>query len=181
MATNFTYVCLLRGINVTGHKVIKMESLRAAFEALGFADVKSYVQSGNVVFKAPASAKLAEKIQAKVLREFGFSVPVLVKTREEISAVIKGNPFVKDKNLDLSRLHVAFLSHGPEKSALKMLDKIAAGQDRYRCAGEVVYLHCPNGYGETKLSNNVFEKVLSVTATTRNWNTVNRLREMMRD
>jgi uncharacterized protein (DUF1697 family) len=183
MANKSTYVCLLRGINVSGQKIVKMDKLRAAFEALGFADVKTYVQSGNVVFKAPTqdSAKLIKKIEEKVLREFGFSVPVVVKTSDEISAVIKKNPFLKEKGIDLSRLHVTFLSQAPEKTAVKMLDAIAAGADRFHCLGETVYLHCPNGYGETKLSNNAFEKVLSVRATTRNWKTVNQLREMLLD
>jgi uncharacterized protein (DUF1697 family) len=183
MAGKTTYVCLLRGINVVGHKIIKMDQLRAAFEALGFADVKTYIQSGNVVFKAPAKAseKLAKRIGEAVLSQFGFSVPVMVKTSEEVGAVIKNNPFLKEKGIDPAKLHVTFLSHAPEKTAMKMLDVIAVGLDRFRCSGENIYLHCPNGYGETKLSNNAFEKVLSVRATTRNWNTVNKLHEMMQD
>ena len=180
MTGKSTYVCLLRGINVSGHKIIKMDQLRGACEALGLEDVKTYVQSGNVVFKAPvqAAGKLAEKIAGKVLRQFGFSVPVLVKTAEEISEVTRNNPFLKEKDIDPAKLHVTFLSRAPEKAALKMLDAIAAGPDRFRCSDEVIYLHCPGGYGETKLSNNALEKALSVSATTRNWNTVSKLHEM---
>jgi uncharacterized protein (DUF1697 family) len=183
MASKTTYVCLLRGINVVGHKIIKMDRLRAAFEALGFADVKTYIQSGNVVFKAPAqsSEKLAKRIGEAVLSQFGFSVPAMVKTPEEVGAVIKNNPFLKEKGIDSSKLHVTFLSHAPEKTAVKMLDAIAADPDRFRCSRETVYLHCPNGYGETKLSNNAFEKMLAVRATTRNWKTVNKLHQMMQD
>jgi len=142
--------------------------------------VKTYVQSGNVVFKAPAqvSGKLEEKIVKKVLQQFGFSVPVMVKSAEEMSEVVKKNPFLKEKGIDSSKFHVTFLSCAPEQTALKMLDAIAAGPDRFCVSKEAIYLHCPNGYGETKLSNNVFEKVLSVSATTRNWNTVNKLHEM---
>jgi uncharacterized protein (DUF1697 family) len=181
MASKSTYVCLLRGINVSGHKIVKMDQLRAAFETLDFVDVKTYVQSGNVVFKAPtkASGKLAEKIEEKVLHQFGFSVPVLVKTAEEVSRVIKNNSFLKEEDIDASKLHVTFLSQTPEKTSLKMLDAIVVGSDRFHCSAEIVYLYCPGGYGKTKLSNNALEKVLSVKATTRNWNTVNKLHEMM--
>jgi|SRR5579863_926165 len=180
MSSKTTYVSLLRGINVSGHKIIKMEQLRAALEALGFEDVKTYVQSGNVVFRAPMqdSSKLVEKIAEKVLSQFGFSVPVLVKTAEEINAIIKKNPFLKENGIDVSKLHVTFLSSAADRSALKMLDTIAAGPDRFRCSVDAIYLHCPGGYGETKLSNNALEKVLSVRATTRNWNTVKKLYEM---
>ena len=180
MASQSTYVCLLRGINVSGHKIVKMEKLRAAFEALGFSDVKTYVQSGNVVFKAPkqASAKLTETIADKVLSEFGFSVPVIVRTADEISAVIRNNPFLKEKGIDVSKLHVTFLGKSAPPSALEGLSAIVAGPDRYYCSSDAIYLHCPSGYGETRLSNNALEKILSIQATTRNWNTVKKLREM---
>ena len=175
-----TYVALLRGINLSGHKIVKMDQLRKAFEELGFEDVKTYIQSGNVVFKAPgqAPANLAKRIEEKVLRQFGFPVPVVVKTADEIAEVVRNNPLVKKKGIDISRLHVTFLSCAPEKSALKMLDTIPAGQDQFRCSGQAIYLHCPNGYHETKLSNNVLEKVLKVGTTTRNWKTVNQLYQM---
>jgi uncharacterized protein (DUF1697 family) len=175
-----TYVALLRGINVGGHKAVKMDQLRNAFEALGFEDVTTYVQSGNVVFNAftKASENLSKKIEEKVLREFDISVPVTVKTAGEVNDVIRNNPFLQEKGIDLSKLHVTFLSHAPEKTALKMLDVIANAPDQFRSSGKEIYLYCPNGYGVTKLSNNALEKVLSVRATTRNWKTVNRLHEM---
>jgi uncharacterized protein (DUF1697 family) len=175
-----TYVALLRGINVGGHKIVKMDQLRNAFEALGFEDVTTYVQSGNVVFNASTkpSENLSKKIEEKVLREFDISVSVIVKTSEEVSEVIRNNPFLQEKGIDPSKLHVTFLSRAPEKAALKMLDPIAATPDQFRSSGKEIYLYCPNGYGVTRLSNNALERVLSVRATTRNWKTVNRLHEM---
>jgi uncharacterized protein (DUF1697 family) len=175
-----TYVALLRGINLGGHKIVKMDQLRKAFEELGFEDVKTYIQSGNVVFKAPTRApeNLVKRIEEKVMRQFGFPVPVVVKTADEIGEVIRNNPLVKEKGIDLSKLHVTFLSCAPEKSALKMLDAMAAAPDQFRCSGQAVYLHCQNGYHETKLSNNVLEKMLKVGTTTRNWKTVNQLYQM---
>ncbi len=175
-----TYVALLRGINLGGHKIVKMDQLRRAFQGLGFDDVKTYIQSGNVVFKGRAQApeNLVKRIERKVLRRFGFPVPVVVKTAAEIGEVIKNNPLLKEKGIDLSKLHVTFLSRAPEKGALKMLDAIAAAPDQFRCSGAAVYLYCPNGYHETRVSNNVLEKTLKVGTTTRNWKTVNQLYQM---
>jgi uncharacterized protein (DUF1697 family) len=178
--TKLTYVALLRGINVGGYRPIKMDELRDAFAALGFEGVKTYVQSGNVVFTAPSQAceNLAKRIQENVFRQFGISVSVLVKTPKELNAVMKNNPFLQENGIDTSKLHVTFLSRAPAKNALKMLDAIAGSPDQLRYSGEAIYLYCPNGYGETKLSNNALEKVLKVAATTRNWKTVNQLCEM---
>jgi uncharacterized protein (DUF1697 family) len=178
--TKLTYVALLRGINVGGYKPIKMDQLRDAFVTMGFEDVKTYVQSGNVAFKAPSQAceNLAKRIQENVFGQFGISVSVLVKTPKELNAVMKNNPFLKETGIDTSKLHVTFLSRAPEKNALKMLASIAASPDQFRYSGEAIYLYCPNGYGETKLSNNALEKMLKVAATTRNWKTVNQLYEM---
>lgn len=175
-----TYVALLRGINLGGHKIVKMDQLRKAFEDLGLGEVKTYIQSGNVVFNAPARdpVTLAKKIEEKIVRQFGFPVPVLVKTAAGVGDVIKNNPLVKEKDIDVSRLHVTFLSSAPEKSALKILDGIEATGDRFCCSGEAVYLYCPNGYHATKLGNNVLEKMLKVGTTTRNWKTVNQLYQM---
>jgi uncharacterized protein (DUF1697 family) len=178
-----TYVALLRSINVGGHKIIKMELLRKAFEGMGFVDVATYVQSGNVIFKAPtkAAANLPKQIEKILLRRFEMAVPVIVRTSEEIADVAGNNPFLNEAGIDVSRLHVCFLSGLPQETAVKELDTIAAGDDRLKCCGREIYLHCPNGFAGTKLSINAFEKILSVRATTRNWNTVNRLWEMARD
>jgi uncharacterized protein (DUF1697 family) len=174
------YVALLRGINLGGHKIVKMEQLRKMFEKLGFEDVKTYIQSGNVVFKAPAQTpeNLAKRIEEKVLRQFGFPVRVVVKTAGEIREVIRDNPLVREKGIDPSKLHVTFLWSAPEKNVLKMLDAIDAVPDQFRCSGEAIYLYCPNGYGGSNLTNNVLEKVLKVGTTTRNWKTVNQLYQM---
>jgi uncharacterized protein (DUF1697 family) len=178
-----TFVALLRGINLGGRKIVKMDQLRRMFEELGFEEVKTYIQSGNVVFKAPTRtpADLAKRIEEKVLRQLGFPVPVAVKTADEIGEVIANNPLLKEKGIDLSKLHVTFLSCAPGKSALNMLTAVAIAPDQFRYAGQAVYLHCPNGYHASKLSNNVLEKMLKTDATTRNWKTANKLWEMARN
>ncbi len=178
-----TYVCLIRGINVGGQKIIKMEQLRKAFEALGFEDVRTYVQSGNVTFKArqQAPGDLSMKIEKMILGKFGFPVSVIVRTPEEINHAIKRNPFLKERGIDVSKLHVTFLSCAPEPAAFKALDAIIESPDEFRHSGKEIYLHCPNGYGQSKLTNNVLERVLSMKATTRNWNTVNKVYQMSRE
>jgi uncharacterized protein (DUF1697 family) len=175
-------VALLRGINVGGHKIIKMDHLRKAFEGLGFTDVATYVQSGNVVFKSPAkiSGDLARKIEDMLLRRLSMSVPVIVRTADEMSEAAASNPFLRQIGIDADKLHVTFLSQTPQRTAMNGLDAIAAGADQFRCRGKEIYLYCPNGFAGTKLSITTFEKVLGVRATTRNWNTVNKLQEMAR-
>ena len=173
------YVSMLRGINVGG-KTIKMERLRAAFEALSFFRVRTYAQSGNVVFETTqgSPAALSKRIQERILRDFGFPVPVILKTTEEMERVVAGNPFAEEKSIERSKLHVTFLSHALPRTAVTALKGLAAGKERFCILNQEVYLYCPNGYGRTKLSNTNIEKKLSVVATTRNWKTVRALLEM---
>jgi uncharacterized protein (DUF1697 family) len=175
-----TYVAMLRGINVGG-KSIRMEALRASFEELGFRSVKTYVQSGNVIFMSGrvAPSGLAKKIEAQIHRDFGFQVSVLVRTLEEMETTLGSNPLAKEKSIDPSKLHVTFLAAASPKDAIAKLEALAAKSERYCVLGREVYLYCPDGYGRTKLSNNAIERKFSLTATTRNWKTVNALLAMM--
>jgi uncharacterized protein (DUF1697 family) len=175
-----THIAMLRGINVSGHKRIKMSQLQAMFEALGFKQVKTYIQSGNVVFEAGTNSApgVSRKIEEKILSGFGFSVAVISKTPAELCETIQNNPFLKKRGVDLSRLHVTFLAKAPAAAALKKLEALNAGPDQWQCRGSEIYLYCPDGYGRTKLSNTALERMLSVTATTRNWRTVNQLYQM---
>jgi len=178
-----TYIAMLRGINVGGQKSIKMELLRKSFEALKFKDVKTYVQSGNVIFKGPTKSpdSLSKLIEKRILKGFGFSVPVLVKTSQEMGQTVQSNPFVRVKKIDSSKLYVTFLFEKPQRALLAKLDELDQSTDQLSYSGKEIYLYCPNGYGVTKLSNTAFEKKLAVTATARNWNTVNALYEMSLD
>ena len=177
-----TCVAMLRGINVGSGKIVKMERLRASFGALGFRGVRTYVQSGNVIFESEqkSPAGLSKTIGKKIQRDFGFTVPVLVKSSKEMEQIVANNPSVKEKGIDHSKLHVTFLSGAPPKTAVKILEPLATGRERFRILNREIYLYCPDGYGNTKLSNNAIEKKLSVVATTRNWRTVNTLLEMCR-
>jgi uncharacterized protein (DUF1697 family) len=170
-------VALLRGINVAGKKSVKMEDLRASFQALGFSRVRTYVQSGNVIFEAvkTSSNDLSGIIAEKFSKDFGFPILVILRTSDEIGRVVRDNPFLIEKNVDHSKLHVTFLSSLPTKDATQKLDALTAHVDQFRVRGREIYLYCPNGYGRTKLSNNALEKQLSIGATTRNWKTVSSL------
>ncbi len=174
------YVAMLRGINVGRGKVVKMERLRGSLESLSFGRVSTYVQSGNVVFESEqkSAAELSKKIEAKILRDFGFAVPVILKTSKEMEQIVSDNPLVKEKGIDHSKLHVTFLSGAPATAAIKALETLATSRERFRVLNREVYLYCPGGYGTSKLANTTIEKKLSVVATTRNWRTVNALLEM---
>jgi uncharacterized protein (DUF1697 family) len=177
-----SYVAMLRGINVSGSKPVKMEALRASFEALGFEHVRTYVQSGNVVFEAKerTAAPLGAKVAARIKRDFGFEVPVLVLGAAELGRVVEQNPFLKQRGqeIDPTKLHVTFLAAAPAAAGLKKMEGVASGRDAFHCLGKTIYLVCPDGYGNTKLTNNAFERALAAAATTRNWKTVTTLAAM---
>jgi uncharacterized protein (DUF1697 family) len=175
-----TYISILRGINVSGHKIIKMAALKEMYEELGFEGVRNYIQSGNVIFqyKKTKPAILEKMISDQVQKQFGFDVPVLVKDLKEFTEAFENNPFLKKRKEDISFLHLTFLSEKPDPKLLDAITKIKYGEDEFNVDGKNVYLFCPGGYGNTKLSNNFFESKLKVKATTRNWKTVTELETM---
>jgi uncharacterized protein (DUF1697 family) len=176
-----TFISILRGINVSGQKKILMADLKSLYENLNFGDVNTYIQSGNVSFKTNeklSDKQLAEKIEKAIYKKYNFQVPVVIRNGEELKKIISSNPFLKDKNIDVKKLHVTFLSDTPVKTNVESIEGIDFSPDKFIINGKEIYLHIPESYGETKLSNNFFEKKLNVTATTRNWNTVNKLLEM---
>ncbi|SRR5258708_25475734 len=177
------YIALLRGINIGPHKRIKMDRLRESFEGLGFDAVKTYIQSGNVVFKAAktSSASLCKKIEQRILDDFGFSVSVILRTREEMEKIIRGNPLLKEKGVDPAKLHVAFLSEAPSPAAIAKLETLTLPPDRARCLGKELYLYFPSGVSGSSLWKYPLDRVLSVTATMRNWNTANQLCAMAQE
>ncbi len=178
---NTKYIAVLRGINVSGQKMIKMDALRLMFENLKFKNVKTYIQSGNVVFETANNKtnELEETIKAQILKQFGFEVPVMVKDAEEVEQVIAHNPFMKNKEIDITKLHITFLSAIGNDTGIDKIKEGNYGDDEYIILDKAIYLYCPNGYGNTKLNNNFFENKLKVTATTRNWKTVNELLRMV--
>jgi uncharacterized protein (DUF1697 family) len=177
------YIALLRGINVGGNKRIKMEQLRKSFEALGLDRVATYIQSGNVVFKAGkgSPSSLSRRIEEKILADFGHSVSVVLRTADEMKQTIANNPFIKDRGIDPKKLHVMFLSNVPVSSALDKLETMTMRPDRSCCLGKEIYLYLPNGTAQSTLMKTPLDRMLSVVTTTRNWNTVNQLLQMCVD
>jgi uncharacterized protein (DUF1697 family) len=177
------YIAMLRGINVGGNKRVTMDLLRSSFEGLGLQQVKTYIQSGNVVFSGAKSspAALSKKIEKKIISEFGFSVAVICRTAEEILGTIEGNPFLNDPEVDPEKLHVAFLAEPAEPAALKKLADLTIAPDRSRGAGREVYFYFPNGVSQSSLWKHPLDRVLGVVTTMRNWRTVNTLHQMCMD
>jgi uncharacterized protein (DUF1697 family) len=174
-----TYVALLRGVNVGGRKVV-MSDLRRVFVELGHSDVTTYLQSGNVVFRSPVDqpVRLAGDIEERIAENLAVSVTVLVRTGADLDRVVAGNPF-GGPTADLTKLHVTFLAEPPDPGRLVRLQPESGEPDEFSVSGREVYLRCPNGYGRTKLNNAFFERRFGVAATTRNWNTVTKLRELL--
>lgn len=171
-------VALFRGINVSGRKPVRMDALRALFEDLGFSAVETLIQSGNVRFTVTggeAEDALAARITEAAGRAFGFSAGVLLRTLADLRRTVLGNPFIARGGVDPLHLHVTFLDRAPDAGAVRELEQHFFPPDAFEIRERDVYLHCPNGYARTKLSNAFFEKKLSLTATTRNWKTVLKL------
>jgi len=178
-----TYVAMLRGINLGPHKRVKMEALRKSFESIGLKNVQTYIQSGNVIFKAgkTSDATLRKKIEKQIISDFGFSSLTILRSREELGKVIKANPFLKQPGASLEGLHVIFLSEAPEAGVLKQLECLTKAPDGSCCRGQEIYLHLPNGFSRSSMMNNPIERKFLVQATTRNWRTVNNLYQMCLD
>ena len=178
-----TYVSLLRGVNVSGHKMLKMADLVTLFKDQGFYDVATYLQSGNVIFrtdKKMSPDELSGLIEEVVLERFKLNVAVIVRTSEDIMKIIYHNPFSDKPGTDTGKLHVTFLSGMPGISDIENIVTKDYSPDKFIIEGKEVFLYCPGGYAKTKLSNTFFENKLRVTATTRNWNTVKKLFELSR-
>jgi uncharacterized protein (DUF1697 family) len=176
------YIALLRGVNVSGHRMIKMSALRDLFVSLGFSDVESYIQSGNVVYRSVSrnTDGMESLIEKSIQKTFGFPVTVVVRSSAALGKVIKTNPFAGRKGLDTTRLGVMFLKSAPAAAAVKALASAPRKtSDEYHIAGDAVYLHCPNGFGKTDLTIAFFEKKLNIEGTARNWNSVNALFTML--
>jgi uncharacterized protein (DUF1697 family) len=177
-----TYLVLLRGINVGAKTQIAMDDLRKLFEALGHRDVRTHLRTGNVVFTASgagSAATMAKEIEKRVAEDLDVPSTVLVRTTGQLAKIVEGNPLAGGPR-DPAKLHVTFLVDAPKADRIAKLDDLPAEGEEFSVAGREVYLHCPNGYGRTKLSNANLERRLGVAATTRTWRVVNTLHDLMR-
>jgi len=175
------YISILRGINVSGQKKILMSDLKALYIDLGYENVVTYIQSGNVIFdsKEKKKFKLKNQIESSIKDKYKFHVPVEIRTKLEMSKIIKNCPFGSiDIIENTTKVLLTFLSAVPSKNNINEIQNYVKLPEKLVVTGKEAYLHCPNGYGKSKLSNNFLEKKLGVSATTRNWKSVLKLYEL---
>jgi len=175
------HVALLRGINL-GTRRLPMQDLAEMFARAGCGDVRTYIQSGNVVFRAEAGLvkKLPGMIIAAIQKKFGFEAPVLIRNTAEMATVAGGNPFLRHK-VDPKCLHVTFLDRTPSAAAVAALDPNRSPGDEFVVKGREIYLYLPDGAASSKLNNQFFDSKLKTVSSVRNWNTVLTLYEMMQN
>jgi uncharacterized protein (DUF1697 family) len=168
------YVALLRAVNVGGTGIIRMADLKALCEAIGFRDVTTLLQSGNVAFRAKGTdAGIAKKLADAIEKSHGFRPAVMVRTADEIAAVMAANPFKAEEKSDPAHLIVSFAGDAPSSGAA---ERVAA----MFLSGRELYIHYATGQGTSKVTNTVIERALGVPATARNWNTIGKLLALAR-
>lgn len=174
---NGLHVALMRGINLAAHNRVPMAELVTLFEKAKCEDVRTYIASGNVVFRASDSVaeEIAGSIAAAVAKKFKLSLPVVTRTAEELHDALGANPF---RRADENELGIAFLAAAPTKKQIESLDPDRSPPDEFRVIGREVYLRLPNGFAKTKLTNAWFDKQLATLSTMRNWRTLQKLVEM---
>jgi uncharacterized protein (DUF1697 family) len=176
-----TYLALLRGINVGGKNKLLMRDLCEMFSSVGCEDVRTFIQSGNVIFRAsPAlSAGIPGLIAAQIAKTFGYRTPVVLRTSEQLGDVIRNNPLL-ESGVAEETLHVLFLADLPSPDLVGKLDPHRSTPDAFIVRGREVYLRLPNGVARSKLTNDYFDSKLATTSTARNWRTVTKLFELMK-
>lgn len=173
-----TWIALLRGINVGRNKRIAMGDLRVMLESLGYSDVRTLLQSGNALFEAGTRKPeaLEKDISAGIKAAFGMEVATMVRSAKELAAVVDENPFVA-RGVDPVELHATFLTANPAAAKIAAVDREECAPDEFAVGTRVIYMRLRNGVMGSRLPD--WDKVLGVRATTRNWNTTIRLREMV--
>jgi uncharacterized protein (DUF1697 family) len=170
-------ISLLRGVNVVGHNQIKMDELRALYESLKFESPRTYIQSGNVIFRTRQknSSALAKKIQEAIGSTFGFRPEVILRTTDELRSAIAASPFPSHRNLHPSKILVTFLACEPGAQAQAALLGLKGYPEEVHLKGQELYMYFPNGVGNSKLPWAKVEKLTQTTGTARNWNSVTQM------
>src|SRR5579864_4088653 len=174
-------VSMLRGVNVGAHNRVKMDDLRVLYQSLKFEDPRTYVQSGNILFrtKEKPTQELAKKIQAAIARKCGCNPDVILRTTAELKKAIEGNPFAKRRDIEPGKLLVSFLSTEPGPEAESTIAKLnESHKEELHLKGRELYIYFPDGAGRSKLPWSSLEKLFKVTGTARNWNSVTKMLEM---
>jgi uncharacterized protein (DUF1697 family) len=173
-----TLISLLRGINMTGHNSIKMADLSNLYTELGFADVETYIQSGNVIFSCESDLKETELtaiIEEGISEKFKYMISVMLRNTEEMKNITKVNHFLTKENFDPAKMAVIFLNKAPGNTEVQIVPSPGSLPDQFLIHGREIFIYCPNGFARTRLYSNFFEKKNDVIGTTRNWKTVTTL------
>ena len=172
-----THLCLLRGINVSGHNMIKMDALKSLLESVGFKNVQTYIQSGNVFVDTEEenAAKVGFLIKQEIFKAMGHEVPVIVINKDDLKACFENNSFFKEKDIDTKKLYVAFISTQLKAENINDLKVSQFKPDEVQIDGNRIFIKYAVGAGKTRFDQKYIEKKLNVSATIRNWNTVNQL------
>jgi len=176
-----TYIALLRGINVTGYNKIKMADLKLLLESIQLERVRTYIQSGNILFESSISdhKKLEEMILEAIEKKYGYTINIVVLTKDQLKRIFTSNPYLNREGIDIKKLCVTVLKTKPDLEGLHALELVSTGSgDEFQLVGDHIYMHLPNGFARTKLTNNIVEKKLKTSATTRNWRTTTKLYEL---
>lgn len=171
------FIALIRGINVGGHKKLKMAELKAMCESMGLRDVRTHLQSGNVVFRTGRTdrPRLAKDIEDALRAKASVDAKVILRTADELRKAVAANPMVEEAQREPSSFVVVFLADTPTAAAMTSLRGAYSGPEKMQLQGEELYIHYGAGMGTSKLSNALIERKLGVAGTARNWNTVTRL------
>ena len=171
-------IAILRGINVGGKRKILMTDLVSLCEDLGWKNVKSYIQSGNLIFDSSLqNAELEMQLEKSIADNFGFDVPVIIRSAKELENSINNNPYF-NQSADINKLHLTFLKERPDDDQIKDIQSYNFHPDRFEIIENDVFIYCEGKYHQSKLTNNFFENKLKTVATTRNWKTVLKLSEL---
>lgn len=173
-----TYIAFLRAVNLAGHNSVKMKALTTIFTDLGFSNVETYIQSGNVIFQTKTTDDYSEVIKKDILRVTGLNITVIIRTPEQIKKTISDNPFHNPDEYDLTRVAVLFLTSEPDIEMKAKMSDYDFSPDKMAISGTEIFIFCPTGFGRSKLNTGFFEKKIGIECTARNWNTVNAILEI---
>lgn len=178
-----THLALLRGINVSGHKMIKMDALQKALESIGFQNVQTYIQSGNVFVttEEESPTKVGFLIKQEISKSFGFDVPVIVIGKKDLQDCLERNAFLHQADVDVKKLYVAFLASELPENTMSQINFNFIQPDELQLDGTRVYIKYDTSPAKTRLDNNWIEKKMNVVSTIRNWNTTNKLLELFNE
>lgn len=174
------YISLLKGINVGGHKIIKMNDLKALYESLSYQNVITYIQSGNVIFETNIEdmTLISKEIEAKIIEKYGFEVSIILITLENLKKILQENPFTEQKETEIKQVYIGFTKSNIAEEYIQNAEFDKYTPDKCIIKENCVYIFYPNGAGKSKLNNDTFEKKLKTIITIRNLNTLEKIVEL---